>query len=229
MSIKLFITGTDTGIGKTYITTGLLKAFNNIGYKTLGIKPVASGSQLHEGHYYNEDALSLQAASSFSIPYWQINPFPLLLPVSPHIAAMRQHQFLTAKKIHEACIPALATNADVILVEGVGGWAVPINEKETMADFAKQLNYPVILVVGLKLGCLNHAILTHKAIEQSGLKLNGWIANGIDPTLLEVMANIKTLEAYFTSPCIGYIEHGLAPEQSLKINLLLEPTFNEYF
>ncbi|MDF1655512.1 MAG: dethiobiotin synthase, partial [Coxiellaceae bacterium] len=189
-----FIAGTDTEVGKTYCCCALLRQMNEHGKSTIGLKPVASGCELIDNQLVNDDALQLQRAASITLDIKTINPFSFAAPISPHLAAAEDGVTLTAQDVKQALQPGLQAGADITLVEGTGGWYAPINKHETMADIAIALGYPVILVVGMKLGCLNHALLTAQAIQRSGLPLCGWIANDIDPDMLQLQANIDTLQ-----------------------------------
>jgi dethiobiotin synthetase len=219
---KFFITGTDTNVGKTYVTEMLLESFNQQGKKTLGLKPIASGAQAKAGRLYNDDAMTLMNASSVKhITYKQINPFVFEDPIAPHIAAYRQGEELSVKKVKTAIQKTLDTfNADIYLIEGVGGWAVPLNINELMSDLVKSLGFPVILVVGIKLGCLNHAIVTAKTILQSNVPLVGWIANCMAPEALVIEENIKTLTQWIKAPLLGTIPYGVRHCQSLRLDSL---------
>jgi dethiobiotin synthetase len=205
MTLKLFITGTDTGIGKTYVALRLLQAFNSLGYKTIGIKPVASGATHVGTELHNDDAMRLLQASSYSLSYKNINPFVFEKPIAPHIAANQLGVRLTVKSIKAKLRYALTRTADVFIIEGAGGWLVPLNEKESISDLAIALRVPILLVVGIRLGCINHALLTVKAIEDSGAELLGWVANCIDPEMLECEANILALKGRIKSRCLGIL------------------------
>ena len=210
---KYFITGTDSGIGKTYICEGLLHAFNRSGLATIGLKPVASGCVLTADGWRNQDACRLQKAANIALPYQQVNPVALPLPVAPHIAAAHVGKRVNRQELIQACQPALSTAADVAIIEGVGGWSVPLNESEMMSDFVVDLNVPVILVVGMRLGCINHALLTYEAICASRVTICGWIANCIDPTMLQVEENISTLLTHIKIPFLGKIAYGTQPRK----------------
>jgi dethiobiotin synthetase len=215
-----FITGTDTNVGKTYISVGLLKAFASLGYSTLGIKPIASGCTHNEQQLLrSEDALALQAASSVKLDYSAINLFAFEPPIAPHIAAARINKPLTLKNILHHIQPVLNYPAEIIIVEGVGGWYVPLNHQETMADLIIALQLPVILVVGIRLGCLNHALLTHQAIRNSGLLLAGWVANCATLESEETLEMVNTLQQWLVAPCLGVIQYGEAPELKLQITI----------
>lgn len=197
-----FITGTDTHIGKTTVTCQLLTYLHEHGYRTQAIKPVASGCEHTREGLRNDDALMLQAHANVSLPYTSVNPIALPDPISPNFAAERAGTTLSVHTILNAiqsCIAPASSTVDCILIEGAGGWLVPINDKETLADFAVALRLPVIVVVGLRLGCLNHTLLTIAQIQQTGLPLAGWIANCIDPDMAAQADNIDYLTR--TLPC----------------------------
>ena len=201
----LFVTGTDTDIGKTLIATGLLEAANKQGKRTAAIKPVAAGcSDTGEGPQ-NEDALMLQAAASTELSYQQVNPVALDEPMAPHIAAKEQGKQLSANRLTGFCRGITLLPVDLVVIEGAGGWRVPLNNRESMAEIPKQLNAEVVLVVGLKLGCINHALLTAQAIRSDGLKIAGWVANTIDEDMLRLDENIDTLKQLIDEPCLGVI------------------------
>lgn len=207
MTLKIFIAGTDTEVGKTYVTEKLLQIYNKAGYQTLGLKPVASGAKWKNNKLYNDDAVTLMQASSVkNISYDRINPFVFENPVAPHLAADIKGTELTLNKIKQTIEQTwMNIKADVYLVEGVGGWAVPLNSKELMANLVQALQLPVILVVGIKLGCLNHAILTAKTIIQSNVPLLGWIANCLVPETQLINENIDTLKQWITAPHLATI------------------------
>nr|WP_232420211.1 dethiobiotin synthase [Nitrosococcus watsonii] len=205
------MTGTDTEIGKTRCSLALIACLQHAGFRVAAMKPVASGCKQTATGRYNEDALLLQQEADVSLAYSQVNPYPFTLPIAPHIAAA-----LEGVKIQPAVIKtafdSMAALADRVVVEGIGGWAVPINGQHTMADVAVLLDLPIVLVVGLRLGCLNHALLTADAILHAGLPLVGWIANGIGPRqLLQEKENIQTLCERLPAPLLGVIPHLLEP------------------
>ncbi|MDH5571199.1 MAG: dethiobiotin synthase [Gammaproteobacteria bacterium] len=202
MSKGVFITGTDTGIGKTVISCGLLKNFNKQGWRTAAMKPVASGAGYVDGKLRNEDALALQQAASEQWPYDLINPYVFEPAVAPHLAAAQAGVEIRLDRIRLA-YEQLSANVDVTVVEGVGGWLVPLNRTDNVADLAVSLELPVILVVGIRLGCLNHALLTEDSIQRKGVKLIGWIANMIDPEFTSAEDNIETLRRKMTVPLLG--------------------------
>ncbi|MBI5447651.1 MAG: dethiobiotin synthase [Gammaproteobacteria bacterium] len=197
-----FITGTDTHVGKTYVSCNLLMRMNQLQLRTLGIKPVASGTIQHKLNYYNEDALHLSQASSIKLPYDQINPFLFQAPVSPHLAAELEQRSFQACDVVSACQAALSTEFDFCLIEGAGGWLTPINGTETMADVATLFQCPLILVIGLRLGCLNHALLTYENIKQRGLPLEGWVANQLDADTPHPEHMISLLKKKIDAPII---------------------------
>lgn len=178
--MKIFITGTDTGVGKTYVSTRMLKEAQQAGMRTLGIKPVASGCEIIHGQYRNADALALQEASSIKLPYEKINPYAFLSPIAPHLAAKEENKSLSVKFIANSISDALNEPSDLCIIEGSGGWYVPLNETETMADLVKAMQIPVILVVGIRLGCINHSLLTQQALLQENIPVLGWIANCVE-------------------------------------------------
>lgn len=223
MSLTLFITGTDTHVGKTYVTLGLLRAFNQLGYQTLGIKPVASGCIYQGNKLYNEDALKIQQTASISLPYDKINPFAFELAIAPHLAAAKMNTSLTvANIIHETKKTFNNYPADFYLIEGVGGWHVPLNRNETMADYVMTCKLPVILVVGLRLGCLNHAILTYQAIKECGLPMVGWIANHCEPHIIAAEEMVSTLSHWIKAPFLGEVAYLQLPEIKLSLDPLLD-------
>lgn len=219
-----FITGTDTGVGKTFVACALLRAFAAQQRSTLGLKPVAAGCVQTADGLRNDDALALAAAATVKLPYAQVNPFALAAPLAPHIALA-----LEGKRIRVAQLAGLVrgatmqARADVTLIEGAGGWRVPVNEQETLADLARELKTPVILVVGLRLGCINHTLLTAEAIRRDGLVLAGWVANAVDGDMLAREENIATLRSALAAPLLGIVPHGAAEEaaaSALDVSLL---------
>lgn len=200
-----FITGTDTGVGKTLFSCALLHAAAKAGYRTAAMKPVAAGGvQTSEG-FRNDDALLLQAACTEELSYEEVNPFCLETPVSPHIAAGLAGRRLKVERIAGFCQGMLLRRANLTVIEGAGGWRVPLNDNETLADLCKQLRLPVIMVVGVRLGCLNHALLTAEAIYRDGLTLAGWVANSLESEMPERAANIATLQRLLPAPLLADI------------------------
>ncbi len=206
MNKAFFITGTDTGVGKSLVATALLKLANEQGMATLGLKPVSAGCYLREGIQVNEDAWELMHASSLKKDYADINPVALREPMAPHIAAQRENVELEAASLIAKCQSQLA-EAEFAVIEGAGGWLVPINSNESMADIATGIKAPVILVVGLRLGCINHALLSAAAIHSAGLQLAGWVANQVDPEMAVPEENVQTLLDRLDAPMLGRIPH----------------------
>jgi dethiobiotin synthetase len=217
-----FITGTDTNIGKTYITVGLLKKFKSMGMRVLGIKPIATGSLIKNHIYCNTDALLLQKHATQTLSYNQINPFPLILETAPSIAATNQNIKLTTSDIIKEIVTSHLNNFDYIFIEGIGGWQVPINAQETMADLIKILNIPTILVIGIKLGCLNHAILTYKDMLTHSLPWLGMVGNCCDSSMEYIDEYIITLKQFINIPYLGTIKYQEPPEKALDITPLTE-------
>jgi dethiobiotin synthetase len=203
----IFITGTDTGVGKTVIACALVRALRQEGRRVSVMKPVASGSFQRSEGLRNCDALALMAAAGLPAQaYAEVNPYCFQPPISPHIAAEAAKIAVDTHLIRDS-YQRLAAQADWVVVEGAGGWLAPINERETMADLAKALSLPVLLVVGLKLGCLNHAQLSWRAVRADGARLVGWAASMIDPKMSHVGANLETLERRLGEPALALVPH----------------------
>ncbi len=202
MAQGFFITGTDTGIGKTWSTLALMQYYQNQGKTVLGMKPIASGCEWQEGQLKNEDALLIHEQASIELPYQAVNPYAFELAVSPHIAAAESGVEIELAHIVDQ-YRNLAKMADVVLVEGVGGWLVPLNEFDVVADLAKQLALPVIVVVGVRLGCINQAKLTFDAIEQAGCKCYGWIASCVEKDMQKLDENIATISKATPVPLLA--------------------------
>ena len=205
-----FVTGTDTDVGKTYIATALVRHFVQQGYQAVGMKPVAAGCEKVNGELHNADVSALVAASNVDADLALINPYAFEPAIAPHIAAEQAGITVSLAKIQQA-FDALQAQADVVVVEGAGGFRVPINRQETMADLASKLNLPVIMVVGIRLGCINHALMTAGSIRALGLNLLGWVANRIDPNMPALEENIATLTAMIKAPCIADVAWGETP------------------
>ena len=212
---KFFVTGTDTDIGKTYISARILRFFTNKNLSTIGMKPVACGCYTYKGMLISEDAELLMQESSEQLLYSQINPFAYEAPISPNIADI--HKNLSSDLIYKKYNEVLTKSPDILVVEGAGGWAVPINDSETMADFVKQASLDVILVVGMRLGCLNHAILTIQNILSCNIKVKGWIANYIDPDMQSLDENIETLKKFMPVSFLGTIYNGQDIEEGSEL------------
>lgn len=212
----VFVAGTDTGVGKTRVSTALLRAYAKQHARCVGMKPVAAGCDWIDGEWLNEDVAALRAASSLKVPSSFDNPYALPDPVSPHIAAKLADERIDLSHI-EASFHALRQHADVVVVEGAGGFMVPFqddaHEWVTSADLAMRLHIPMVLVVGIRLGCLNHALLSQEAILSRGLKLAGWVANVVDADMAQQDANIETLQRRLHAPMLA--RWGFQPSASI--------------
>ena len=208
-----FIAGTDTGVGKTHVAAALLRGWGARGHSVVGMKPVVSGAVMRDGVACWEDVEILAAASTVQAPLAQRNPYRFEVALSPHIAARQLGHCIDLKVIADACA-ALREQADRVVVEGAGGWYAPISETETMADLARALNLPVVLVVGMRLGCINHALLTARAIRQDGLPLVAWVANMIDPDMQAVAENMAILQSLLMVPLLGVMPWLSGVEQA---------------
>lgn len=205
-----FITGTDTDCGKTEITLGLMQLLQSQGHSVLGMKPVASGAVPSQGGLRNEDAQRIRQQGSHRVDYQRINPFAYEPPIAPHLAAEQAGESIDFDRI-SSCYEGLSAEADRVLVEGVGGWRVPLGPERELSDLAVKLALPVILVVGLKLGCINHALLSAESILSSGVKLAGWVANVSDPGMLEPEANLESLKQRLQMPFLGLVPRMTQP------------------
>ncbi|MBS1140889.1 MAG: Dethiobiotin synthase [Proteobacteria bacterium] len=206
MSHAYFLTGTDTEIGKTFITCALLRRAGLDGLKAVGLKPVAAGT---DAKGLNDDVEAIRAASNVELPRETINPYCFQPAIAPHIAAAKANVRIECGPIKAACDLA-QQQADLVIVEGVGGFCVPLGIDLSAADLAVELGMPVILVVGMRLGCINHALLSAEAIANRGLKLAGWVANRIDPAMACFEENLATLENMIAAPLLGVVPHGPA-------------------
>lgn len=215
MTLKFacFVTGTDTGVGKTLISSALLHRLSQTGLKTAGMKPLAAGAEMRNGELYNDDVASLAAASSLSLPHDLIVPYLLREPAAPHIAASLEQKVIEPQRLLDA-YTQITESADAVVVEGVGGFRVPLTDDFDTADLAARLQLDVILVVGLRLGCLNHALLTAEAIAARGLKLTGWVANQIDPAMPHQAANLEALSQRLPAPLLGVVRWMTVPSAS---------------
>lgn len=205
MKQSYFVTGTDTNVGKTWATLALMTYFKNKNLSVLGMKPVASGSEKINGEWQNSDALAIQKMGSQFIEYSLLNPFAYELPISPHLAGKENPANLDTIFTH---FQALQNLADVIVVEGAGGWYAPLNDTETIADLARKLNLPIIMVVSIKLGCINHALLTVEVIKNTGLNCAGWIAVCNDAEFNCVDLTIESLAARLKIPLLGVLPYS---------------------
>lgn len=199
-----FVTGTDTGVGKTLVACSLLRAFANRGLRAVGMKPVASGAVPHAAGLVHDDVERLVAAGNVAAPRERTNPYCFAPPIAPHLAASAVGMRIDLDHIVR-CFDSLAAAADVVIVEGVGGFRVPLGPGADTAQLAARLALPVVLVVGMRLGCLNHALLTADAIAGRGLALAGWVANHIDPGMAAADENVRALEALIAAPLLARI------------------------
>ena len=209
--IGCFVTGTDTGVGKTLVSTGLLHALAPHHRRVVGMKPVAAGVVPWGEDWASEDAIALRSASTLSVAPELDNPVLLLDPLSPHIAAERAGVQIDIAAIVRS-YQALAAQADAVVVEGAGGFHVPLTDTQTGADLAQALALPVVLVVGLRLGCLSHALLTAEAIRARGLVLVGWVANRVDPEMEAADENIGYLRARLGVPLLAEVPYQDLPD-----------------
>lgn len=220
--MSYFVTGTDTGVGKTLVSCALLQAFAARGRRVVGMKPVAAGCD--DGMH--EDVRQLRAAGNIQVGLGQINPYSFMRPVAPHLAARFAGIRISLDRILEA-YSELNAQADIVIVEGAGGFRVPLNDEQDSADMVQQMNVPVVLVVGMRLGCLNHALLTVEAIAARGLTLAGWVANVIDPGMEMMEENVAALEQRISAPLLGVVPHAAQPDARQVASLLdtglLEP------
>jgi dethiobiotin synthetase len=215
-----FITGTDTEIGKTTATVALMRALKQQGYEVAGMKPVAAGCRLTAQGLHNDDALILKQEATVNVAYELVNPFAYQPPIAPHIAAAQVRRPITIEPI-VAAYQQIASQAEVVVVEGIGGWAVPISDRQTMADVARALDLPIILVVGIRLGCLNHALLTYENIIHKTCTAGGWIANMLGEDNPVAAQNIDYLKQALPVPYLGTLAYlpGNEPHQPTALNL----------
>ena len=206
MATGYFVTGTDTDCGKTLVSVALMQHLQIRGKQVLGMKPVAAGADPTLAGPRNDDALKLQAQGSSLQPYETINPYLFLPPIAPHLAARQAGVTIDFGRI-AGCFRQLANHADRVVVEGAGGWRVPLGPEGGIAELALRLELPVILVVGLKLGCISHALLSAESIIASGAVLGGWIGSRVEPAMDQAQGNIETLEQMLPCPCFGTIPH----------------------
>jgi dethiobiotin synthetase len=211
--LRLFVTGTDTGVGKTRIAAALCVAYAAHGKRVAAMKPVASGCLQTRAGLRNDDAEALRAAMTVRAAYGDVNPYAFEPAIAPHIAAMEAGRRIDFGLL-DGCYERLCVQSDVIIVEGAGGWLTPLDGTRTFADLAVRWQLDVILVVGLRLGCLNHALLTAEAIEARGLKLAGWVGNSVDPDFARREANTDTLRARIAANCLGIFPYS--PESSAR-------------
>jgi len=215
--VGFFITGTDTDVGKTYVAAQIIKAFAQSGVRVSGYKPIASGAELSEGRWVNSDALSLIKEASVTLPYETVNPYCFEPAIAPHIAAEQvsvqidQQQIMSAYKKH-------FEHSELVIVEGAGGWKVPLTDELSFDDVALDLALPVVLVVGMKLGCINHALLTEEAILNKGCRIVGWVANSCSGGFEQLPENLDALNKRMRSPCIGVFRYKEPEENNIELD-----------
>ena len=219
MTQGYFVTGTDTGVGKTLVACSLLRAFAARGLKTVGMKPVASGAVAGGNGLVHDDVERLIAAGNVAAPRERVSPYCFAPPIAPHIAAAEAGIRIDLDHIAR-CFNALAEPADVVIVEGVGGFRVPLGPGADTAQLAARLALPVVLVVAMRLGCLNHALLTAEAIAGRGLMLAGWVANHLDPQMAAADQNVRALEALIAAPLLARIAFTASPDPAVSAALL---------
>ncbi|WP_237059338.1 dethiobiotin synthase [Microbulbifer sediminum] len=224
MARSYFVAGTDTEVGKTHVTAALLAAAAARGLKTAAVKPVASGCECtHEG-LRNADALLLQEAMTMELPYQQVNPIALEPAIAPHIAAMEAGKRLDAGRMAGVCRGVISGGADLVLIEGAGGWRTPLGPRAFLSDLPRELDIPVILVVGMQLGCINHALLTAESIRRDGLQLAGWVANFAREGMARPEENLATLHHLLPAPLLGVVPFDEAADyRSAAAYLNLDP------
>ena len=221
-----FVTGTDTGVGKTLVACGLLRAYAGLGLRTLGMKPVAAGAVLEGGRLVNDDVRALVAAGNVAVPDALVNPYCFERAIAPHIAAAQAGVVIDLDRVRNA-FQALAALCDCVIVEGAGGFRVPLGPNSDTRDLAVALGLPVVLVVGMRLGCINHAVLTAGAVRAAGLPLAGWVANHIDPALECADENLAALDERLHTPMLARLRPGdnnnpALVSRRLRIELLQE-------
>lgn len=225
--MNVFITGTDTGAGKTHFSAAVLRACGRRGVAAIGMKPIASGAEETSAGWHNEDVAALRAAAPLAAPDADINPYLFALPASPHIAAAAAGVDIDIDVI-EAAYRRCATRAELVVVEGVGGWLVPVTPDFFVADLAARLDLPVVMVVGVRLGCINHALLSARAIAACGLPWLGYVANVVEPELQALPAVLETLERQLPGPCLGVVnwhdEESLGRAAEALVDVLTAPS-----
>lgn len=209
-AFSCFVTGTDTEIGKTLVSSALLYALGDMGVRAAGMKPVAAGVELRDGGWHNEDVDALAAAAPLKLPQALTTPYLLRTPASPNIAAALDGVEIESSRILQ-CYQQVRQQAQAVVVEGVGGFRVPLSDDFDTADLAQQLGLPVILVVGLRLGCINQALLSAEAIAARGLVLAGWVANTLEPAMAHADANVEAIAARLDAPLLGRLPRFANP------------------
>ena len=221
MKKGFFITGTDTGIGKTWATIALIRFFKTQGLSVIGMKPVAAGCEWQNGLLQNEDALLIQENASIMLNYNEINPYVFEMPVSPHLASMENTVQLD---ILVQAFDSVKDKADVLVVEGAGGWLAPVSDECDIADLAKALQLPVIMVVAIRLGCINHARLTYQAIIASEVKCAGWFAMCVEPEMNMLDENIETIKNKIAIPLLGILPYTLEKDFDVLAENIIKDT-----
>ncbi|MCX2840524.1 dethiobiotin synthase [Microbulbifer thermotolerans] len=207
-----FVAGTDTEVGKTYTTAALLASAAARGLRTAAVKPVASGCEETADGLRNSDALLLQEAMTLDLPYQQVNPFALAPAIAPHIAAREAGRRLDLGRMAGVCRGVMSAGADLVLIEGAGGWRTPLGPGAFLSQLPRELNIPVILVVGMRLGCINHALLSAEAIRRDGLALAGWVANFVGRDMARAEENLATLRSLMSAPLLGTLPFDTAAD-----------------
>lgn len=223
---RYFVTGTDTEVGKTYVSCQLLRAAASAGLRAVGHKPISAGCEWRNNEWQNEDALALQQASSLSLPLSMINPIALEPPIAPHIAAAQAGLSIDFAALDKGLTSIEAQQPDLLLVEGAGGWRLPIDHPRYLSDWVKHQALPVIVVVGMRLGCLNHALLTIESIQRDGLTVVGWVANDIDPNMPYRAENIDTLKQRIAAPMLAHIGHHRPPAADALAAVVSSPLWS---
>lgn len=219
-----FITGTDTDAGKTLLAEALLLKAKQQGLSCYGLKPVAAGAKLWQGELKNSDAIKLQQAASIVLPYASVNPVLFKQAIAPHIVAEQENKPMSLPDLAQQISRVLQGNpADFIVIEGAGGWLVPTDARYYLSDLTVMLGLEVIVVIGLKLGCLNHALLTVRAIEQQGVKIAGWLASQIDGEMQALEENIETLKNKIKAPCLGWVPYLQEPDAEQALEFIRLP------
>jgi dethiobiotin synthetase len=211
------VTGTDTAVGKTVVACGLVRGLRGLGARVAVMKPVASGATRSAAGLRNADALALMEAAETQAPYARVNPYCFEPPISPHIAAEEARIEVNIDTIKANCDALAAAGADWVVIEGAGGWLAPINERQSMAELAMALEAPALMVVGVRLGCLNHAQLTRLGIEACGAPFAGWIASEVDPQMMRAAENLASLERRLGEPALAVVRHTVGALSSLTL------------
>ncbi|MEM8594101.1 MAG: dethiobiotin synthase, partial [Pseudomonadota bacterium] len=205
----LFVTGTSTDVGKTWVSCLLLLKMNELGLSTVAMKPVAAGCDRIEGGLRNKDALLLQRCMSADMSYQQVNPIAFEAPIAPHIAAQNACAYIQLDSLVAHAVELQQRREDVLLIEGAGGWRVPLNDRESLCDLPAALNVGVVLVVDMTLGCLNHSLLTVRDIESMGLSVLGWVANQTQAETMQCYEqNVDALKRMIKAPCLGCVSYS---------------------